>query len=128
MQSDRRSSSRQKSETLAYLQLPTGTIPALVQDLTEEGISIQAAERLVPMRGISIRFLLPRSSQVVHATGDFIWADQEGRAGIFFSDIPAACRRDLQAWLKKRGSKKAESVRALMEPKKQKRALAASAH
>jgi CheY-like chemotaxis protein len=127
MQSDRRSSSRQKSETLAYLQLPTGTIPALVQDLTDQGISIQAAERLVPMRGVSLRFLLPHSSQVVHATGDFIWADQEGRAGLFFCDMPAACRRDLEAWLKKRGSKKSDSVRALMEPKKYKR-LAAAAH
>jgi molybdopterin-guanine dinucleotide biosynthesis protein A len=79
------------------------------------------------MRGVSLRFLLPHSSQVVHATGDFIWADQEGRAGLFFCDMPAACRRDLEAWLKKRGSKKSDSVRALMEPKKYKR-LAAAAH
>jgi len=43
MQPDRRSSSRQKRETLAYLQLPAGTIPALVNDLTEQGLSIQAA-------------------------------------------------------------------------------------
>ena len=117
MHSDRRRSSRLKSETLAYLQLPTGTVPALVQDLTDQGISIQAAERLMPTRGISLRFLLPHSSQVVHATGDFIWADQEGRAGLFFSDMPAACRRDLQAWLKKRGGKKSDSVRVLMESK-----------
>src|SRR5215470_513447 len=40
MQRDRRISSRQKSETLAYLQLPTGTIPALVENFTEQGISI----------------------------------------------------------------------------------------
>ena len=33
MQSDRRRESRHKSETLAYLELPTGTTPALVHDL-----------------------------------------------------------------------------------------------
>src|SRR5215467_11102398 len=127
MQPDRRGSSRQKSETLAYLQLPTGTVPALVQDLTEQGISIQAAEQMVPMRGIPVRFLLPRTTHVVHATCDFIWADDQGHAGLFFSDMPAACRRDLDAWLKKHSAKKADSVRVLLEPRKQK-AQVASAH
>lgn len=120
MQADRRSSSRQKSETLAYLQLPTGTVPALVQDLTEQGISVQAAEPLLPVRGIPVRFLLPRTANVVHATCDFIWADSEGRAGLFFGDMPAACRRDLEAWLKKHGASQSDSVRLLLEPRKQK--------
>ena len=43
MSGDRRGSSRQKSETLAYLQLPTGTAPALVTDVTEQGLCLQAA-------------------------------------------------------------------------------------
>jgi FixJ family two-component response regulator len=116
MQQDRRKDSRQKSETLAYLQLSTGTVPALVQDLTEQGISIQAAEPLVPVRGVPVRFLVPRTTNVVHATCDFIWADDQGRAGLFFSDMPAACRRDLQAWLRKHGAKKADAVRVLLEP------------
>jgi hypothetical protein len=61
------------------------------------------------MRGVSLRFLLPRTAQVVHATGDFIWADREGRAGLFFSHMPQACRRDLQSWLKKYGVRKSGS-------------------
>ena len=128
MRADRRSSSRPKTETLAYLQLPTGTVPALVQDLTEQGISIQAAEPLLPMRGIRLRFLLPRTTQVVHANGDFIWADSEGRAGLFFSDMPAACRRDLQAWLKKHGARQSDSVSSLLEPRKHARLFTAAAH
>jgi len=116
MRQDRRSSSRQKSETLAYLQLPNGTSPALVHDVTEQGISIQAAEALVPLRNVSLRFLLPGTTNVVQATGDFIWTDAEGRAGLFFRDMPQACRRDLQAWLKKRGARRSESVRSLLEP------------
>jgi CheY-like chemotaxis protein len=128
MRADRRRSSRPKTETLAYLQLPTGTIPALVQDLTEQGISIQAAQPLLPMRGIRLRFLLPRSTQVVHARGDFIWADEEGHAGLFFSDMPAACRRDLQAWFKKNEPKRADSVRSLLEPRKHTKVFTATAH
>lgn len=128
MQTDRRSSSRQRSETLAYLQLATGTVPALVQDLTEQGISIQAAEALVPVKGVSVRFLLPHTTHVVHTTCDFIWADSKGRAGLFFSEMPAACRRDLQSWLSKHGARKADSVRILLEPRKAKRALVAVAH
>lgn len=125
MQPDRRSSSRQKRETLAYLQLPTGAIPALVNDLTEQGLSIQAAEELVPLRGVSLRFLLPGSTQVVHATADFIWADTMGRAGLFFTQVPAACRRDLQVWLKKRGVRKADAMKVLLEPARGRKALAA---
>jgi DNA-binding response OmpR family regulator len=127
MQSDRRSSARQQSETLAYLQLQEATVPALVEDLTEQGISIQAAEKLLPVRGVPLRFLLPGTTHVVHATCDFIWADSEGRAGLFFSDMPVACRRDLQAWIRKHGAKKGDSVRVLLEPRNHK-SHGASAH
>ena len=127
MQSDRRRSSRQKGETLAYLQLPGGTIPALVQDLTEQGLSVLAGEPLMPIRGVPLRFLLPGTTNVVKATGDFIWADKDGRAGLFFTEMPVACSRDLQAWLRKRHAKKSDSVRVLLEPQKSRRA-AAGAH
>jgi CheY-like chemotaxis protein len=127
MRRDRRGTSRQKSEALAYLQLPGGTVPALVQDLTEQGLSVQAAEPLMPIRGVQMRFLLPGTTNVVKATGDFIWSDKAGRAGLFFTDVPAACRRDLQAWLKKRHAKISDSVRVLLEPQKGRRA-AAGAH
>ncbi len=127
MKDDRRQASRHKSETLAYLQLPGGTVPALVQDLTEQGLSVQAAEPLMPLRSVSLRFLLPGTTNVVKATGDFIWADKAGRAGLFFTEMPVACRRDLQSWLRKRHAKKSDSVRVLLEPQKGRRA-AAGAH
>ena len=127
MQKDRRRSSRQRSETLAYLQLPGGTIPALVQDLTEQGLSVQAAEALMPLRGVQLRFLLPGTTNVVKAIGDFIWADKSGRAGLFFSDMSVASRRDLQAWLRKRHARQVDAVRALLDSPKS-RGAAAGAH
>ncbi len=124
MHSDRRSAARQKSETLAYLQFPTGIVPALVVDVTEQGLSLQAAEGLTPLRRVPLRFLLPGTSQVIHATADFIWADGNGRAGLFFSKIAPACRRDLQVWLKKRAAKRSEAVRVLLEPQRNTQAAA----
>ncbi len=103
MQADRRRSCRQKNETLAYLEFPSGTL-----------------------RRVSLRFLLPGTTTVVHATGDFIWTDQTGRAGLFFSSIPAASRRDLQTWLTKHGVKKSDAVKSLLEPHKSRRVLQAA--
>ena len=126
MSEDPRGSSRQKSEALAYLHLHAGTVPALVQDITDQGISVQAAEPMLPLRHVQLRFLLPGTTNVVHAKADFIWADERGRAGLFFTDMAPACRRDLQAWLKKRGARKSESVRSLLEP--QTRRVLVAAH
>jgi hypothetical protein len=126
MQADRREASRHRGETIAYLELPGATVPALVQDLTEHGISIQAAEPLVPMRGLSLRFVLPETTLVVHATGDFIWTDKAGRAGLFFTNVPAACRRDLQAWLRKRDGKKSHAPQPAFEVKTGRRTFAAA--
>lgn len=126
MQQDRRYSSRHKGESIAYLELPTGTIPALVQDLTDQGISLQAAEPLVPMRGLSLRMVLPGTTQVIHASGDFAWTDRSGRAGLFFTDIPAACRRDLQAWLRKRDARTNRVQRHGIEVRAARKAFAAA--
>jgi hypothetical protein len=81
---------------------------------------------MIPLRRVSLRFLLPGTTTVVHATGDFIWSDETGRAGLFFSSIPAACRRDLQTWLRKHGAKKSDAVKALLEPHKSRRVLQVS--
>jgi CheY-like chemotaxis protein len=115
MREDRRAAVRQRGEALAYLQFATGVVPAIVMDVTEQGISLQAAESLTPLRGISLRFLLPGTAQVIHATADFIWADANGRAGLFFNKMPSACQRDLENWLKKNGAKKSDAVRVLLQ-------------
>jgi len=86
--------------------------------VTEQGLSLQAAEGLTPLRGVPLRFLLPGTAEVIHATGDFIWADGNGRAGLFFSKIAPACQRALQSWLKKRAAKRSEAVRVLLDPQR----------
>lgn len=122
----RRGHSSHKIETLAYLELPQGTVPALVYELSEQGLSVRAGEPLIPWRGVTFRFLLPGTTQVVHATGDFIWADKAGRGGLFFSRMPAACRRDLHSWLKRQQAHKSEFLRGLPVPQRNSRRVPAS--
>ena len=124
---DRRAAARLPIETLAYLELPNGIIPALIYELTKEGVSLQAGEPLNPCRGVRMRFLLPGTTQVLHASGDFVWADKAGRAGLFFNHLPAGCRRDLDSWLRKHSNKNSRSVRVLPETHRNKRLLRFSA-
>lgn len=117
MRQDRRQRLRQTSEALAYVDFPSGTVPALVLDMTEQGLSLQAAEALVPLRGVRLRLLLPGTAQLIAARGDLIWADARGRAGLFFSDLAPGAHRSLDAWLRKRRSKRSDAVRSLLEPR-----------
>ena len=125
---DRRAASRRPIESFAYLALPNATVPALVYELTAEGLSLQAGEPLIPLRGVRMRFLLPGTTQVVHASADIVWADKAGRAGLFFTQVPAACRRDLELWLRSYGAKTSPSLFPLPETQKPRRGLPLSMH
>jgi len=118
MRPDRRRSSRQKLETLAYLGFPGfSPMPVILLDVTAEGLAIQAAEPLPPAPEVPVRFILPGSSDLVECLGEIIWADDSGRAGVLFSDLPVASRRALKAWLNKRGAPKV-AARASARPQK----------
>jgi PilZ domain len=100
---------------LASVELPARVIEAQVLDVTEHGLSLRASEPLTPWRGVTVHFLLPGTAQVVSATADFIWADGDGRAGLRFSKIPAACRLDLVAWLERHRARKSQATRSFVE-------------
>jgi hypothetical protein len=64
---------------------------------------------------------VPGISHLVEATGKVIWADDDGRAGMFFSGLNSASRHQLKNWLAKRGSKTKSAVRVLLPPQKTRR-------
>ncbi len=107
MQADRRRSPRQKIEALVYLQFGIAALPGLILDLSAHGLSLQAAEPLPAVHKIPLRFVLPGTSHMVEGTGEVIWCDDEGRAGMLFSHLTADSRKYLRNWLNKRGSQKA---------------------
>jgi CheY-like chemotaxis protein len=121
MRSDRRQSTRQRIETLAYLQFGIAALPALVLDLSEQGLAVQAPEPLPSVRQVPLRFVLPGSEHMVEALGEVIWSDDSGRAGLFFSQLKPASRKFLKNWLIRRGVRKKDAVRVLLRPEKARR-------
>jgi putative methionine-R-sulfoxide reductase with GAF domain len=80
-----------------------GVSGGMILDLSEEGLSMQMGHAL-DAQGIdkdrSVRLELDLSpSGHVETTGYIAWADALGRAGVRFSDLPAAARRRLNEWL-----------------------------
>ena len=116
MRADRRRDSRHGVETLVYLQLGIVAMPALVLDLSEQGVALQTPEPFPPVREVPLRFALPGTSHVIDAMGEVIWSDDTGRAGLFFSQLKPNSRKYLNNWLLKRGAKKRDAVRVLLRP------------
>jgi CheY-like chemotaxis protein len=124
MRRDRRRSVRQTVDTVAYLLFGKKlAIPALMLDLNEEGFCVQSVEPLPTLPEIPVHFLLPGTTYPIEGTAETIWADDAGRAGLFFTRLSAAHQRHLVAWCTRRNSKKATS-RAL-RPAKSKATVAA---
>lgn len=106
MQLDRRRSQRHTVSTIVYLKIGTETLPAMMLDLNYDGLSVQAPEPLPALPEISLRFVLPGSGNLVEGTGQVLWADDTGRAGIFFAKLSPASRKHLKTWTTKRGGRK----------------------
>jgi len=121
MKPSRRPSPRHKLEALVYLQLGIAALPAIVLDLSERGLALQAAEPLPPVQNVPLRFVLPGTTHLVEATGEVIWADDEGRAGMFFSQLTPVSHRHLQGWLTKQGMKRKGAVPLPSAPRMQRR-------
>jgi len=125
MKADRRQSSRQKLEALVYLQLGIVALPAMVLDLTQDGVALQAPEPLPPVQEVPVRFVLPGTSHLIEGTGEVVWADDSGRAGVLFTQLPAVSRKHLKTWLAKRDRTQKTTVRVTAGAKKRKISQAA---
>lgn len=106
MQGDRRRSPRQKLETLVYLQYGIAALPALMLDVNERGLSLQAAEPLPCVQEVPLRFVLPGTEQMIEGVGELIWADDSGRAGMLFSELSSESADFLKTWLRKQQPRK----------------------
>ena len=107
---DRRRSPRHKTEAMVYLRFgDVCPVPALVLELSEDGLSVQAAKPL-PAAELPLRFILPGTPHMIDGTGEVTWADDSGRAGILFSHLAPVSRRELKMWVAKREGAKTSRV------------------
>ena len=116
MHRDRRRSPRNNVQALVQLQLAGATVPALLRDLSEQGLALQAPELLCQSQSVPLRFVLPGTAHTVHAIGEVIWADETGRAGMFFVRLTPSSHKHLRHWFAQHHAKRKDAVHVLMPP------------
>jgi CheY-like chemotaxis protein len=102
MRPDRRRSRRHPTSAIVYLKIGETALPSMMLNLSPDGISVQAPEPLPALPEIPLRFHLPGSAHLVEGAGEVLWADDTGRAGLFFTRLTSASRKHLKQWLSKR--------------------------
>ncbi len=113
---DRRAAARTGIKTLVYLELETGTLPAIGIDLSEQGLAVQAPEPVPARARMPFRCLLPGTGHTLRGLADVIWTDAQGRAGMFFSHLPPSSRKLLKHWLARSSAHSSDAVRVLLPP------------
>ena len=73
---------------------------ATLVDLAEDGMAVNFGKKLPPTCKVYFQFQLPGQTASVRLSGQVVWQDWNGRAGIQFVDVPQSSRRVLQEWLK----------------------------
>ena len=66
---------------------------ATLVDLAQEGMSVRFGKKLPPVSKVYFQFKLPGQTSNVRLSGQLIWQDWNGRAGVQFIDVPKASRR-----------------------------------
>src|SRR5712691_4009797 len=101
---ERRRGVRQKLHTPVYASFngpQTGMVVDLSEllDLHEDGFAVQTSERLEVNQAVSLCLDLPETKSYIHGSGQVVWSDDAGRAGIRFSALPESSRQILKEWL-----------------------------
>jgi CheY-like chemotaxis protein len=73
---------------------------ATLVNLAEDGMGVNFGKKLPPTCKVYFQFQLPGQTANVRLSGQVVWQDWNGRAGIQFVDVPQGSRKVLQEWLK----------------------------
>jgi len=72
---------------------------ATLVDVAQDGMSVRFGKKLPPVGKVYFTFQLPGQASSVRLSGQVIWQDWNGRAGIQYVDVPKASRRMLTEFL-----------------------------
>src|SRR5271163_3817089 len=98
---DKRRKARARVHTHATIDYAGGEqAKATLVDLAEDGMAVNFGKKLPPTCKVYFQFQLPGQTANVRLSGQVVWQDWNGRAGIQFVDVPQGSRRVLQEWLK----------------------------
>lgn len=90
--------------TLAYVSFEGVHDPAIILDISEGGMAIQALQPMQAVGPLRLHFDLPGSLDTMSLTAEIIWADSSGRAGLRFLDLAEDELRRLCDWVRINGS------------------------
>src|SRR3982075_273414 len=101
MRKERRRTARASVHTHAMIDYAGGDREkATLVDLTEQGMAVNFGKRLPPTCKLYFQFALPGQAVNVRLSGQVVWQEWSGRAGIQFVDVPQTSLRALRAWLR----------------------------
>jgi CheY-like chemotaxis protein len=72
---------------------------ATLVDLAQDGMAVLFGKKLPPTSKVYFQFQLPDQKSSVRLSGQVVWQDWNGRAGIQFVDVPKTSRRLLTEYL-----------------------------
>jgi CheY-like chemotaxis protein len=100
MRKDKRRNSRAPVHTHATIDYANvEKEKATLIDISHDGMSVQFGQKLPPTNKVYFQFVLPEQTTPVRLSGQVIWQDWNGRAGVHFVDVPRASRRLLDEFL-----------------------------
>jgi CheY-like chemotaxis protein len=72
---------------------------ATLVNLAQEGMAVRFGKRIPPTGKVYFQFQLPGQSMSVRLSGQVVWQDWNGRAGVQFVDVPKASRKLMNEFL-----------------------------
>ncbi|HZQ92390.1 MAG TPA: PilZ domain-containing protein [Terriglobales bacterium] len=90
---------RKNVSSLAMVTIDGVAEKAMMMQLGEGGMGLQALEPLEVQRTLQLRFEIPGTDELVEATGDIAWADPSGRVGVRFVEMSDVSRERLRQWV-----------------------------
>ncbi len=72
---------------------------ATLVDLAQEGMQVQFGRNVPPVNKVYFQFKLPGQTTSIRLSGQVVWQEWNGRAGIQFVDVPKTSRRLLTDFL-----------------------------
>lgn len=101
---NRRRRVRHKIQTPAYASFTAESTRAMLDlheivNISEDGIAIQCHTPLEPQKTVSLCLDLAECPQHIYTTGQVIWANASGRAGVRFCELSPESLARLREWL-----------------------------
>ncbi|MCU1303551.1 MAG: response regulator [Candidatus Sulfotelmatobacter sp.] len=99
---DKRRKARAIVHTQATVDYAGGEqVRATLVDLAEDGMAVTFGKKLPPTSKVYFQFQLPGHKSTIRLSGQVVWQDWNGRAGVQFVDVPQTSRRIISEWLQK---------------------------